>query len=197
MKKKSKINKNFNQTSFYFEDYFEINKKNKILKKTSNFQDRIYLLFFFFFSLILIFSIKITHISLNKKNIFYYEKQSSKFSVIRRDIVDRNGVIISRNINTFHAAIYPKLVKDKKKLLINLRINFPELQIDEINKKLNEKKYFRIKKRIDHNEKEKLWGLGEKGIKFEPFQARMYTHGNLFSHIIGQVDYDNYGISGL
>ena len=25
----------------------------------------------------------------------------------------------------------------------------------------------------------------------------MYTHGNLFSHIIGQVDYDNYGISGL
>ena len=25
----------------------------------------------------------------------------------------------------------------------------------------------------------------------------MYTHGNLFSHIVGQVDYDNYGISGV
>ena len=25
----------------------------------------------------------------------------------------------------------------------------------------------------------------------------MYTHGDLFSHIIGQVDYDNYGISGV
>ena len=25
----------------------------------------------------------------------------------------------------------------------------------------------------------------------------MYTHGNLFSHIIGQVDYDNFGISGV
>ena len=25
----------------------------------------------------------------------------------------------------------------------------------------------------------------------------MYTHGSLFSHIIGQVDYDNYGISGI
>ena len=25
----------------------------------------------------------------------------------------------------------------------------------------------------------------------------MYTHGNLYSHIIGQVDYDNYGISGI
>ena len=25
----------------------------------------------------------------------------------------------------------------------------------------------------------------------------MYTHGDLFSHIIGQVDYDNYGVSGI
>ena len=39
--------------------------------------------------------------------------------------------------------------------------------------------------------------LREKGIIFEPFQSRIYTHGNLFSHIIGQVDYDNYGISGI
>ena len=25
----------------------------------------------------------------------------------------------------------------------------------------------------------------------------MYTHGELFSHIVGQVDYDNFGISGI
>ena len=197
MKKKIKKIKNINQTSFYFEDYLETNKKNKILKKTNNFQDRIYLLFFFFFSLILIFSIKITHISLNKKNIFSSEKQNSQFSLIRRDIVDRNGVIISRNINTFHASIDPRLIKDKKNFLLKLRLNFPDLSIHEIKKKLDEKKYFRVKKRIDQMEKDKFWSLGEKAIKFEPFQARMYTHGKLFSHIIGQVDYDNYGISGV
>ena len=194
---KKKIKKNKNQTSFYFEDYIETNKKNKISKIKNNFQDRIYLLFFFFFSLILIFSIKITHISLNKKNIFNIEKQSSQFSVQRRDIVDRNGVIISRNINTFHVAIDPKLVKNKKNFLIKLRLNFPELPFDEIKKNLDGKKYFRIKKRIDQSDKDKFWALGEKAIKFEPFQARMYTHGALFSHIVGQVDYDNYGISGI
>ena len=197
MKKILKKNKNINQTSFYFEDYIEINKKNKISKKKNNFQDRIYLLFFFFISLILIFSIKITHISLNEKNIFNIEKQSSQFSLKRRDIVDRNGVIISRNINTFHVAIDPKLVKDKKNFLIKLRLNFPELPFDEIKKNLDGKKYFRIKKRIDQTDKDKFWALGEKAIKFEPFQARMYTHGALFSHIVGQVDYDNYGISGI
>jgi cell division protein FtsI (penicillin-binding protein 3) len=197
MVKKYKKNKNDNQRSFYFEDYLETNKKNKILKKSNNFQDRLYLLFFFFFSLILIFSFKIIHISLNKKDIFNAEKQSSKFSLIRRDIVDRNGVIISRNIKTFHAAIDPKLVKDKKNFLIKLRVNFPYLPINEIKKKLNGDKYFRLKKRINQEERDKLWALGEKAIKFEPFEARMYTHGNLFSHIIGQVDYDNYGVSGI
>ena len=41
-------NKKFKQTSFYFEDYLETNKKNKVLKNSNNFQDRIYLLFFSF-----------------------------------------------------------------------------------------------------------------------------------------------------
>ena len=197
MKKNLKKNKNINQKSFYFEDFLETNKKNKSLKNSNNFQDRIYILFFFFFCLVLIFSIKITHISLYEKNIFNFEKQTSQFSLIRRDIVDRNGAIISRNINTFHAAVDPKLVKDKKNFLIKLRLSFPELPFEEIKSKLNQKKYFRLKKRIDQIEKDKFWALGEKAIKFEPFQARMYTHGDLFSHIVGQVDYDNYGISGL
>ena len=196
MKKKFKKN-NINQSSFYFEDYLETNKKNKILKKTNNFQDRIYLLFFFFFSLILIFSIKIIHVSFDEKDNFNLDKHSSQFLLLRRDIVDRNDIIISRNINTFHAAVDPKLIKDKKNFLIKLRLNFPDLPIGEIKTKLNQNKYFRIKKRIDHFEKDKFWALGEKAIKFEPFQARMYTHGNLFSHIIGQVDYDNYGVSGV
>ena len=80
MKQKSKKNKNINQTSFYFEDYLETNKKNKVREKSQNFQDRIYLLFFFFFSLIFIFSLKMTVISLNKKNIFYQERQNTKYN---------------------------------------------------------------------------------------------------------------------
>ena len=197
MKKKSKKIKDINQTSFYFEDYLETNKKNKFSKKTNNFQDRIYLLFFFFLSLVIIFSIKISLLSLSKIPVFNHEK-SLKFSLIRRDIVDRNDILISRNINSYHVAVIPRLIKDKKNFLIKLRLNFPELPINEIEKKFNKNKYFYLKKRIDQSEKERFWSLGEKGIKFESFQARMYTHRNLFNHdIVGQVDYDNYGISGI
>ena len=68
MKKKSKKNKkiDLNQTSFFFEDYIETSKKNKFSQKNNASMDRIYILFFLFFSLILIFSIRIVHVSLNK-----------------------------------------------------------------------------------------------------------------------------------
>ena len=197
MKKKLKKIKDTNQSSFYFEDYLETNKKNKFDKKANLFQDRIYLLFFSFLCLVFIFSIKIIHISLNKAEVFNQGHTSSKFTLSRRDIVDRNDILISRNIKSYDVAINPNLIKDKNNFLIKIRLNFPSLQIDEIEKKLNRNKWFYLKRRIDQSEREKLWALGEKGIIFESIQARMYTHGNLFSHIIGQVDYDNYGVSGI
>jgi hypothetical protein len=66
MKRRRKKNKNFNinQKSFYFEDYLETNQKNKKVKDSNISQDRVYLLFFLFFSLITIFSIKIIFVSL-------------------------------------------------------------------------------------------------------------------------------------
>ncbi len=199
MIKKFKKNKYFNknQTSFFFEDYLETNKKNKISQKNNSTQDRVYLLFFLFFSLIFIFSIRVIHVSLSKIEISNYDNKFNEFNLLRRDIVDRNGTLISRNVTSFHAAINPNLIQNKKNLLIKLRFNFPELSIQEIEKKFDSGKYFYLKKRINQNEKEKLWSLGEKGIIFEPFQSRIYTHGNLFSHILGQVDYDNFGISGV
>jgi len=199
MKKKIKKNKYFNtnQTSFYFEDYLETKQKNKKIDNSHILQDRIYLLFFLFFSLIAIFSIKITFVSLKKPEIFNNNTYTSKFTLLRRDIVDRNDVLISRNIKSYHAAINPSFIKDKENFLIKIRLNLPGISVEQVRKKLNQGKYFYLKKRLDQNDKEKLWALGEKGIIFEPFQSRIYTHGNLYSHILGQVDYDNYGISGV
>ena len=198
MRKNKNKNKNLNinQTSFYFEDYLETNQKSKKINKSNISQDRIYLLFFLFLSLIIVFAIKITFVSLKNPEIFN-NNHFSKFTILRRDIVDRNGTLISRNIKSYHAAINPSLIRDKENFLIKLRLNFPDLPIKSVKKNLNKKKYFYLKKRLDQSEREKLWALGEKGIIFESFQSRIYTHGGLHGHILGQVDDDNYGVSGV
>ncbi len=198
MKKKYKKNKSFNsnQKSFYFEDYLETNQKDKKEKNASIPEDRIYLLFFLFLSLILIFSIKITVVSVQKPNTSLYKK-SAKFLPIRRDILDRNGELISRNIQMYHAAVRSNLIKDKDKFAIKVKLLFPNVDLNLLKKKLNNKKYFYLKKRMTEEEKEKIWVLGEKGIVFEPFQSRIYPHAGLYSHVLGQIDNDNYGISGI
>ena len=144
MKKKYKKNRNLNQnqTSFYFEDYFETNKKNKHFKENNFFQDRLYLLFFLFFSLILIFSIRIVHVSLYDIDLYDHNNSPKKFDLLRRDIVDRNGILVSRNVKSYHAAVNPKRIKNKENFLIKLRLNFPELAIKKIEKNLDKGKYF-------------------------------------------------------
>ncbi len=199
MKKRYKKNKNINpnQKSFYFEDYIETNQK---IDKQNNFgisQDRIYLLFFLFFSLITIFSIKIIFVSLKNIEINSQKNETFYQETLRRDIIDRNGELVSRNIESFHAAVDPKLIKNKDNFLLKIRLNFPELPVRDIKNKVFSGKYFYLKKRINNDFKKKLWSLGEKGIIFEPFQSRVYVHSNLYSHVLGQVDYDNYGISGI
>ena len=189
MKKKKK--------SFFFEDYTE----SEILFSNKKFnirilRNRINFLFFIFISLAFIFSVKIFHLSLYPAKDFS-TKSNNNFISARSDITDRNGVILARNVDIFSAGIRPNLVNDKKKLLINLKIIFPDININEIKKKLDKNKFFYIKKRLKEDEKTKLWLIGNKAIIFEKKHYRIYPQKNLFSHIIGQIDDDNIGISGV
>ena len=119
-RKKKNINKN--QKSFYFEDYLETNQNFRNKKKFLISIDRIYLLFFCFFSLISIFAFKIVIVSIQSSNFSETVNNKSNFVSLRRDIVDRNEVIIARNIKAYHAAVKPSLVKDKKKFAVKVKL---------------------------------------------------------------------------
>ena len=197
MKNKKKNIINHNQKSFFFEDFLEISQKQKVINKSKISDDRLYVLFCVFFSLILIFSISIFSISIQPSNFYKYENIDENFLTLRRDVVDRNGQLIARNITAYRAAIKPSLIKNKENFVIKIKLNFPEISTSELKKKLEKKKYFYLKKRLTEEERYNLWLLGEKGVIIEPFQSRVYPHGQLFSHVLGQIDDDNYGISGI
>ena len=185
-----------NQKSFYFQDYnHQFIDEIKNSKFAIN-QDRIYLLFFIFFCLIFIFAAKIFFISLKDLDSKNYVKNYNFFKPLRNDILDRNGDPIARNILVYHAAIKPNLINDKKKFILKLKLLYPDLNFKVIKNSLKKNKYFYLKRNITQEERNKLWSLGEKGLLFERTQTRIYPQKNLFSHVIGQIDSDNNGISG-
>jgi len=122
---------------------------------------------------------------------------TSVFKPLRSDITDRNGEILAKNIRVYHAAIKPNLINNKKNFILKLQLLYPEIDIKIVKKNLEKNKYFYLKKNITEKERVKLWSLGEKGLLFETTQTRIYPHKNLFSHVIGQTDMDNKGISGI
>ena len=57
--------------------------------------------------------------------------------------------------------------------------------------------FFYIDKKLTPEKYQKIKLLGEKSIRLEQKITRIYPDKNLFSHVIGQIDDDNNGISGI
>jgi len=187
-------NNNFER--IVLEDYenefsFKKNKSNLII--TFN---RIAFIFFIFIIICTIYSIRVLYLG------SLHSKMDTNFtppikSDYRADIIDNKGNFLVKSVRTIDIGINPNLVVDKKKLLINLKLIFPNKDFTHIKKKLYDKRFFYLKKKIKQEEYEKLRLLGEKSIISEEKLSRIYPQENLFSHIIGQIDDDNNGISGI
>jgi len=187
--------------SFYFEDY----KESELIDNSDNFNllrvfpKRVTFLSFIFLSVILIFSIKIIYLSLASEKVFFTNITAKDFLKKRRDIVDRNGSVLATNVNLYDVGVRPKLLnqKEKKNLLIKLGLLIPEIDLKKISYKLNNDKFFWLGKRLTPREKDELWLIGNKALIFDPKPYRIYPQKNLFSHVLGQTDDINKGISGI
>ena len=176
-----------------YENEFSFKENRSNLNISFN---RIAFIFFIFFAVSFIYSIKVFYLgSLNSK--ISSKKIHLHKTNFRADILDNNGSFIAKTVNTLTVGINPNLIIDKKKLLINLKLIFPDKDFSKIKKKIYKKKYFRIQRELSQDQIKKLRRLGDKSIKFEEQITRIYPQKNLFSHIIGQIDDENNGISGI
>jgi cell division protein FtsI (penicillin-binding protein 3) len=186
------------RSKIVIEDY----KNNFVYKKNEanlNIQfNRVAFIFFIFFIIYLIYTIHLIHLGSRKSKV----KITNSFpaftnNLYRADITDINGNYLAKTVKSIDIGIKTSDVIDKKKLLLSLNIIFPNKDFNKIKKQLDTKKFFWLEKKISEENYEKIMKLGDKSIKPEEKVLRMYPQKNLFSHIIGQIDDDNNGISGL
>ena len=159
--------------------------------------NRVAFIFFIFFIIYTIYSIHLI-----KLGTLYSKVEKTNDSLIneklyRADIVDNNGSYLAKTVNSIDIGLKTSDVINQKKLLLSLNLIFPNKDFDEIEKKMKQKNFFYLEKKVSDENYEKLMKLGDKSLKPEEKVLRIYPQKNLFSHIIGQIDNDNIGISGL
>ena len=179
---KKKIYPDENNSEFSYNE----NKSNLIISF-----ERISFIFFVFFIIAIIFSSKVILLSLEDK---VFIKKITKIENFRSSIIDNEGNILAKSVPITNIGINPNLVIDKEKLLITLKLLFPKKNFE---KKMYGKKFFYIQKKISQEKLEKIQLLGDKSFIREEKIARVYPNGELFSHVLGQIDDNNNGISGL
>ena len=160
--------------------------------------NRISFIFFIFFIIFIIYTIHLIHLGSRKSNLDKtYKIETSSNNLYRADIVDRNNKFLVKTVSSIDIGISSKKVIDTQKLILNLKYIFPKKNYLKIEENLNNKNFFYFEKKISDENYEKIMELGDKAIQPEEKLTRIYPEKNLFSHIIGQIDNDNNGISGL
>jgi len=180
------------------EDYknnFDYKKNDTNLNIEFN---RVAFIFFFFFIIYLIYTIHLIHLGSRKSNVEMKDiLPTFSDKLYRADIIDIDGNYLAKTVKSIDIGIKTSDIIDKKKLLLSLNIIFPNKDFKKIKKQIDTKKFFWLEKKVSEENYEKLMKLGDKSIKPEEKVLRIYPQKNLFSHIIGQIDDDNNGISGL
>ena len=103
--------------------------------------NRIAFIFFIFLMICSIYSIKAFYLGSlhSKQKIKNIDQVKTNF---RADIIDRDGNLMAKTVNTLTVGINPNLIINEKKLLINLQLIFPDKDFNEVRKKIKKKNIF-------------------------------------------------------
>ncbi|PPE02984.1 peptidoglycan D,D-transpeptidase FtsI family protein [Holospora curviuscula] len=134
--------------------------------------------------------VSITHRNLSQ---FLYTE-----SIKRRVIMDIQGKILAHSLPSFALAAKPKLIVNVKEAVRELHSVLPFLSKEVMYRQLTSKKTFVwICRQLSPKMRLKILSLGIEGLELFKTQKRVYPYEHLFSHVLGAVDVDQQGISGV
>jgi cell division protein FtsI (penicillin-binding protein 3) len=120
-------------------------------------------------------------------------------SFARPDIVDRNGRLIATDIATPSLYADPGLVLDRDEVAEKLSAVLPELDQRQLLDSLADKsrRFVWIRRGLSPRLAQRVHDLGLPGLAFRTELRRAYPQGTLAGHMLGSVDIDNKGLTGL
>lgn len=126
-------------------------------------------------------------------------KVAADQEIVRREIVDRNGMVLATSIETASLVANPTIIRHEKEVAAGLHAIFPDETYDSLYARLMKKRstFLYIKRHLTPTEQEAVNNLGVPGLFFEPDTRRVYPYGGLFAHTLGYVGVDNQGLAGI
>lgn len=188
--------KTFNELKIFIQDgsvirsIFVWNLTNSAARMRVQFMTFVFALVFVVISVRLIFVASSEYVN--------YRRANDTNILHRLDIIDRNNNLLAVNLPSASLYANPRRVIDPELTVKQLSRVIPGLDFKKTLAKLkSDKSFVWIKRDITPQEYEKIYNLGLPGFAFEREQKRIYTYGNLLSHVIGYVGRDLKGLAGL
>lgn len=116
----------------------------------------------------------------------------------RPEIHDRNGRVLALDVPTSSLYADPRNLLDVDETAEKLASVLKDLEAEELrNKLLIKRRFVWLKRYLTPDEREAIYDLGLPGLYFLREPKRFYPVGKSAAHVIGTVDNDNKGLSGL
>lgn len=117
----------------------------------------------------------------------------------RPDIVDRNGRLLATDIETPSLFADPSVVLDRDEVAEKLSDIFPDLNPSQVLQSLADtnKKFVWLRRGLSPKTAQRVHDLGLPGLQFRSELRRAYPGATLAGHVIGTVNIDNTGVTGL
>jgi len=117
----------------------------------------------------------------------------------RPDILDRNGEVLATDIRTVSLFAEPNKIVDADEAIEKLATVLPDLDVKGTYRKLSVKSshFAWLRRQLTPKQQSQILALGIPGIGFRPEKRRFYPGGPTASHILGYVNIDNRGVSGM
>ena len=119
-------------------------------------------------------------------------------TVHRPDILDRNGRLLATDIKGATLYADPAKVIDQDELVEQVTSVLPDVNAAELRAKLEAgRRFVRIRRELTPKQQEEIHELGLPGLGFIEEYRRVYPMGATASHVVGLVDVDSKGLSGI